>query len=372
MPRDCRTAPPPPASRLRAGPAPRPRRSCRPRRRYPRGCATGRGRAPASRRIRRRPARPRRRCVTNISGACVWRRRAGKSTRPNSSRQALSASCRLGLTITLRNSWMRARESAKKIRSGYCGASSAISSRTAGVTTPPWLVSAWSAIRITSNDSTASLQAVENLAFHLRRQRRGVDEIQARLVFDAGARVDDLGVGEGLHGRACARSRSVEMPRASRARDKLHAEAIVADRAQHRDAARAQRGQIVGDGAARARRDFGAHHADARDAGFARGLGRRRDRRYTSGPGRCRPPPARRASGIARGSPRSSCLFQNRAAQRRKRGAMVAAEIETLAAIGHGAHQDAFCAAGNNSRDRSWAARDGYRRRWAPGRTPPW
>jgi len=43
-------------------------------------------------------------------------------------------------------------------------------------------------------------QAVEDLAFDGVFERRGVDEIQARLVFDARIAVDDLGVGEGLHG----------------------------------------------------------------------------------------------------------------------------------------------------------------------------
>jgi hypothetical protein len=79
------------------------------------------------------------------------------------------------------------------------------------------------------------LEIVEDLAFHFGGQRRGVDEIETGLVFDTGARVDHLGVGERLHGRLCARTAPTKC-RGRPALRKLQAEAILADRAQHRHA----------------------------------------------------------------------------------------------------------------------------------------
>jgi hypothetical protein len=45
---------------------------------------------------------------------------------------------------------------------------------------------------MTSNDSTAIPQIVENLPLDVGHERRGVDEIQAGLVFDARARLMTL------------------------------------------------------------------------------------------------------------------------------------------------------------------------------------
>ena len=53
-------------------------------------------------------------------------------------------------------------------------------------------------------------------------------------------------------------------------------EAILANDAEYRDPPHAERGEVLRDRAARAGRDFRRHHADSRNAGFARCLRRAR------------------------------------------------------------------------------------------------
>ena len=120
-----------------------------------------------------------------------------------------------------------------------------------------------------------AFEARDQLALNGFRQRIGIDEIDSGQIFFIGAGVDELGVGEGGHAggihqqivRNAARGESCA---------EFVAEAIVADHAEHGDLACAERGEIVGDGAGGSGSDFGGDDADARDAGFARGVGQGR------------------------------------------------------------------------------------------------
>ncbi len=85
----------------------------------------------------------------------------------------------------------------------------------------------------------------------------------------------EFGVGEG--GRFVGADQKIgrDAARVQRARE-LVRKAIVAEHAQHRRPADAQRREIVGDVAAAAGSHLGGDDTDPRNAGFARRLGRRR------------------------------------------------------------------------------------------------
>ena len=166
----------------------------------------------------------------------------------------------------------------------------------------------------------ALLQAVEDLALDGGGQRRGVDEIDARLVFDAGRLVDELGVGERLNRgaadtadpRRSARGQSARQVPCRSRRRRWRPARRPCPRPAPPDYWRPCRPRPA------SLRSRPRRCAECRSRAMAR---RSPDRKCTSGRGRCRPPPARKVRGSAA---RISAVVMRRSRMARRRAGKVA------------------------------------------------
>ena len=115
------------------------------------------------------------------------------------------------------------------------------------------------------------LQLVQDLPLGPRIERSVADKIDSRQILLTAGRMDQLGIGERLHGRDGNQMIGRDAARRQRAAQFV-TETVVADGAEYGDSAHTHGSQIVGDGAACAGAACSRDDAHARDSCFPGGF----------------------------------------------------------------------------------------------------